>query len=867
MKLLPPLVLTLTLLAPACAFAERAATPYLTQADAAARAARVSNVDYVLNFVLTGQERFSGAAAITFDLKDHRQALTIDLSKAKISSLRVNGKVVTPAYNEAFITIAPAHLKKGRNVVAVEYDRAHSNTGEGMHRMVDPADGRVYTYSQFGPAAAQQAFPSFDQPDLKATFQLNVTAPADWQVVSAAPHTAAIVSGNTMRWTFPKTRKLSTYTLSLHAGPYKMWEDKTGKYPMRLFARQSVAAKVSPDVWFGYTRQGLAFFDKYYGVPYPFAKYDQLLVPDFLFGAMENTAAVTFTESDYLSEGAMPANQRHALAGVIMHEMAHQWFGDMVTMRWWNGVWLNESFASFMGTLATAEATEFKNAWQRFYAQSKTRAYVEDQQVTSHPIDVPVATSANAYDNLDAITYYKGAAALMQLRRLLGEEVFRKGVNNYVAKYAWKNATLDDFIGTLGKAAGRDLQPWAQQWLRQAGVNTISADFSCSAGKISGFQLRQAPGKMNKVLREQRVQIGLWRHDGERLAFERAVSVTYRGAATAVPALKGAACPDLVYPNFEDWGFAKVKLDKRSLATVSNRMQAVDDPFLRTMLWDSLWENVRDAELPLTSFLDAVTANMPLERDETVLADVLRKSTRAADYLGRMKQPSLALENLAWQGVQARAGERNLQSHWLELYLNVAASTEAQQRMADLLAGRAQLPGMELDQSVRWRLVRRLNMLGAAGSDRLIDTELARDKTDRGETAALAARVGRPDARIKAAWLKLVSDTDTTMSFSRVRTAMSFLYPGEQGELNEQTAALRLDQLPALEKSATPLFMREYLSTLLPATCTPENVTRLGKAIETHKALSDNTRKALMLAKQEDERCVVLSKTMLQPNQ
>ncbi|QYF95242.1 aminopeptidase N [Massilia sp. PAMC28688] len=865
MKLLTPVVLTLALLVPALSgAAERAATPYLTQADAAARSARIANVDYVLSFVLTGQERFSGSTTLSFDLKDARQALTVDLSKANITALQVNGKRVVPRYNGHFITLAPAQLKKGRNVVMVDYDLAHSNNGEGMHRMVDPADGRVYTYSQFGPAAAQQAFASFDQPDLKATFTLAVTAPADWQVISTAPHRTVTATDKGMRWQFATTRKLSTYTVSLHAGPYKMWEDKSGKYPMRLFARQSVAAKVSPEIWFGYTRQGLAYFDKYYGVPYPFEKYDQLLVPDFLFGAMENTAAVTFAEKSYLSDGKMSGEQRHALAGVILHELAHQWFGDLVTMRWWNGVWLNEGFASFMGTLATAETTEFKNAWQRFYALNKTRAYAEDQQVGAHPVDVPVASSANAYDNLDAITYHKGASALMQLRRLLGDDVFRKGVNNYVAKYAWKNATLDDFIATLSAAAGRDLKPWARQWLRQPGVNTISADYSCAKGKVTQFQLRQAPGSMNDVLREQRVQVALLQREGERLVVARSVPVTYRGAATAVPALKGAACPDLVYPNYEDWGFARVKLDERSFATVGSQMQRIDDPFLRTMLWDSLWDSTRDAALPLNKFVDAVQTNMPQEQDESVLADVLRKAGRAGDYLARMNKDSdlQTLERFAWQSVVARAGERHLQSHWLDLYLNVAASKEGQARLEAFLAGRDQVPGLELNQGLRWKIVRRLNMLDAPGSAKLIDAELARDKSDSGEAAALAARVGRPDARIKASWVKLISDTDTTLSFARVRTAMTHLYPAAQGALNEQTAALRLEQLPALEKSGNPLYLRHYLGSMLPATCSEASVARLGKAIAGAQALSENTRKALRLAQQEDARCVALRQAM-----
>jgi aminopeptidase N len=273
-------------LASTAAFAQaptaRAANTYLTQAEAAARSARVSNVDYVLDFALTGKESFSGTSAISFDLADNAAPLTIDLDKATVSALVVNGKTVAPQYNQFFITLQPQDLVKGRNTVSITYQRPHSTNGEGLHRMVDPVDGKVYTYSHFEPAAAHQMFALFDQPDLKATYQVNVTAPADWVVVSTTRESGVQPDPAGKRWTFPRSKKLSPYNFSLHAGPYKVWEDTSGKYPMRLFARQSVAAQVSPADWFKYTRQGLAFFDEYFGVPYQFEKYDQLLVPDFL---------------------------------------------------------------------------------------------------------------------------------------------------------------------------------------------------------------------------------------------------------------------------------------------------------------------------------------------------------------------------------------------------------------------------------------------------------------------------------------------------------------------------------------------------------------------------------------------------------
>ena len=853
----------------------RAENTYLTQAEAAARSARVANVDYVLDFALTGKETFSGTSTISFDLADAATPLTVDLDKASISALVLNGKPVAPCYNGFFITLAPEHLLKGRNTVAVSYQRAHSTNGEGLHRMVDPVDGKVYTYSHFEPAAAHQMFALFDQPDLKATYQVNVSAPADWVVVSTRRETAVVADPADpagKRWTFPATKKLSPYNFSLHAGPYKIWEDNSGAYPMRLFARQSVAAQVSSADWFKYTKAGLAFFDNYFGVPYPFEKYDQLLVPDFLYGAMENAGAITFAERSFLHKAEMTAAQRQSLASVIMHEMAHQWFGDLVTMKWWNGLWLNESFASFMGTLATAESTEFKNAWQEFYSSGKQAAYTADQSLATHPIEVPVPSTANAFDNIDAITYSKGASVLMQLRHLLGEDVFRKGVHNYLVKFAYKNATLDDFIGSLGEAAGRDLGPWTRQWLYKAGVNTIAASYRCTDGKIDSFSVHQsAPNAALPILREQRVQVATFRLDGAALVLDKNVAVTYAGAATKVPAMLGSACPDLVYPNYQDWGFAKVRLDKRSFATARASLSKVGDPLLRSMLWVSLWDCVRDGELPLNDFIDTALANAGVEKDYTLLGKVLAMLAQSKSYLDAMhgnaayaRAATQAIEEQAWAGAQANKNDSNFLRRWFGHYLGSASSFGALGRLAAILDGKLVVENLDVSQDVRWSIINRLNRFAYPGSFELIGAELARDKSDSGQSAALAATVIRPDPAIKAEWLSKVENLKTTLPFSKVRVAMGSLYPVEQAALSETSAAERLAKLPAIDKAAGPVYMRSFTGTL-PMNCTPASVKRLETAAARYQDLSAGTRRALLGMHQEDQRCLTIRQAMTVP--
>jgi len=864
------------------AAAARADNAFLSQADAAARSARVSNVDYTLDFTLTGKETFSGTTTLTFDLKDADSPLTVDLDKATIKSLTVNGKTVAPRYNGWFITLAPHDLARGRNTVVVAYERLHSTNGEGLHRMVDPVDGRVYTYSHFEPAAAHQMFAVFDQPDLKATYQVTVSVPADWQVISTTRETNVAPAGDLRRWTFARTKKLSPYNFSMHAGPYKMWEDTSGKYPMRLFARQSVASQIKPAEWFKYTKAGLAFFDDYFGIPYQFEKYDQVLVPDFLYGAMENAAAITFAERGFMYKADMTAEQRARLAYVIMHEMAHQWFGDLVTMQWWNGLWLNESFASFMGTLATAEATEFKDAWRAFYSDGKQRAYAEDQKTTTHPIEVPVPSTQNAFDNIDAITYSKGASTLVQLRHLLGADVFRKGVHNYLVKYQYRNAKLEDFIGSLGQAAGRDLTGWTREWLYQPGVDTIAAHYTCKAGEIAGFTLDQsAPGKAMPTLREQRVQVAAFRLDGRDYKLERNIAVTYKGAKTAVPAMNGAACPDLVYPNYGDWGFVKVQLDPRSFDSARAHLAAVNDPLLRAMLWQSLWDGVRDGKLPLNDFLSTALNNVPQEKDYTLLGDVLGKVLAAKRYLDLMdpqpasqpaSQPNsqsayaLAvtrqLEDMAWTGALASKGDDNFQRRWFGTYVAVASSPDALARLAAILDGKEHVDGLALNQDLRWAIIGRLNRYNYPGAAALVEAEQARDKSDTGQDAALAAVVSRPDPAVKAAWLATVHDLQTKLPFSKVRTAMTHLYPAEQHGLGDETADARLARLPQLDKAAGPVYMRAYGQALIPAGCTPASVRRLQAAANADKDLSAGTRRALLDALQEDQRCVTIKQAM-----
>ncbi|MBQ4889613.1 aminopeptidase N [Shewanella sp. UCD-FRSSP16_17] len=850
---------------------ERDGSANISQQQAMARSTIISEVNYQLQFTLTGDTHFNANTTVDFILSNNKEPLTLDLNKANISKFVVNGKAIYPNYNDAYLTINPQLLSTGRNTIEVEYSREHSTNGEGLHRFVDPVDNKVYLYSHFEPAAAQQMFAVFDQPDLKATYKISVTAPKDWHVISTMRETQIDEQANSNVWTFPVTPKLSPYNFSMHAGPYHVWEDNSGKYPMRLFARQSVAEQVTAKDWFTYTKQGLTFFDDYFGIEYPFKKYDQLLVPDFLYGAMENAAAVTFAENRFMYKDTMTAAQKQRLAGVIMHEMAHQWFGDLVTMKWWNGLWLNESFASFMGTLATSEATEFTHAWRTFYAHGKQSAYRQDSLVTTHPIEVPVPTSMNAFDNIDAITYYKGASTLKQLRHLLGEDTFQQGVQQYLEKYSYQNAELDDFIGSLAQASNRDLSQWTQAWLYQAGVNTLEADFRCENGRISQFNLLQtAPSNELPTLREQRVQVALFNVSRYSVHSGPKVAVTYKGEKTAVPELIGKHCPNLVYPNFDDWGYVKVTLDEQSFQTAKEQLSKVNDPLLRSMLWQSMWDSVADGKASLKQFINVALVNAPKEQDYTILGQVIGNLKQAQRYLNSMapnhqayaQKVNRALSQMSLRMAMQHHDNPDFQRRWFDSYIAMANSRDALDHLADLLSGHSAIRGLNINQDLRWKIIIQLNRYDYPNSAKLLAREKQADSSDSGQKSAIAAEVSRPQAQIKRQWLHNI-EHDTDMPFSKLRVAMNYLYPSEQKLLSAATAEERLANIAETDKKG-PVFMRAYNRALIPTACNNANIAAINRVLDTETGLSQMTRRALLEARQKEQGCVKISEMLNQ---
>lgn len=832
----------------------RPALDQLSQAEAIARKARVSDISYVLDIDLVGlADSYQGNIAANFTLTDNDRPLTIDFTGGSVNGVVVNGEALEPDYNGYFVTLPPPALIAGRNEVLIEYSHPFDQDGTGLHRFVDPEDDRTYLYTYLWPYYSNRLFPNFDQPNLKATYELTVRAASDWQVVSSTTEDSITRDGDTRVWHFPQSEKFSSYIFSLHAGPYQIWEDMAGDVPIRLMARQSLADYVAVEEWMEYTKSGLAHYRDYFDIPYPFAKYDQLIVPDFLIGAMENVAAVTFSES-YVERGASNRFNSQRRAGTILHEMAHMWFGDLVTMNWWNGLWLNESFATLMSSIAVSEATEFDDLWHDFYLSENLTAIAADNAVSTHPIEVPVVSTNDFFNVFDAITYDKGASVLNQLSHYIGREDFRLGVSNYLKDHSWENTELDDFMSSLSAQSGIDLDPWAQDWMYQAGVNTIEARFSCDSNGISSFAILQTIPDDHPTLRDQRVQLGLFTtSENGTIELNTAIPIEILGAETQVPDAIGLACPDLALPNYEGWGYTEVSLDEVSMDTIvsDGALERIDDPLMRSMIWTALFKAPSNGQMENSTLLETLIASLPMEGNDRIIRQSLAalvSNLNLLERLGSEYANELAIygpqaEQQLWQLINAGAtdvgGSQSVSTLNLRLsrYIDVARSDEALRNLASLLEGSIGISGLSLGQNQRWNIIQRFTARDYDNARELLAAERQRDPSDAGRRSAIAAESGLPDINIKQQWVARILDTENPLPLSNLRAAMGSIFPTGQEELQLALLVQLTSNLSGLASSRDNYFQQTYGRDLFSGICEQQGLEILSDAISDSDAI------------------------------
>ncbi|MEJ6542933.1 aminopeptidase N [Brachybacterium paraconglomeratum] len=754
----------------------------LTRDEARRRASFLSTDAYEIRLDLTTDERtFRTETTLRFDAAEAQETF-LDLIAEEVHEIELNGELLPdPASRFDGARVRLPALAEGANTVRVLATGRYMNTGEGLHRFVDPVDDEVYLYTQFEVSDARRMFACFEQPDLKATYQLTVTAPDHWRVISNSPTPEPTVAGEgTATWAFSPTERISTYLVALIAGNY---QGGTGEVtardgrtiPMGVFARASLADHVDAQNVIDVTKAGIDFYEEAFDQDFPFRKYDQVFVPEYNMGAMENPGAITYVESYvFRSDVADAVRERRDLT--ILHELAHMWFGDLVTMRWWDDLWLNESFAEYASTLASAEVTRWDDAWTTFALSEKSWAYQQDQLPSTHPIVADMVDLEAVETNFDGITYAKGASVLRQLVAYVGREEFFAGVRAYFAKHAWGNTELSDLLTELEATGGRDLTRWAQLWLQRSGVNTLAPVIEHDAdGAVSRFAIRQTAPAEHPVLRPHRLQVGGFSLQDGKLVRTETLELDVDGELTEVPELAGRRA-DLWLLNDGDLTYTKVRLDADSLAVAMEHLRDLEDPLARTLLWSAAWDMVRDAELPSRRFQQLVLANLTGESSSSVVRTLLQQLESVAgpyaaaeERAGRTEQAADAVWALAQE---AEAGS-DTQLQLLESFARLARTTEHRSTLEGLLGGGIALPGREIDTDLRWKLVISLAVLGgidAAG----IDEQLAADDTQSGRKHALTARAALPTEVAKAkAWRRTV-EKDTLANESVTAVVQGF---------------------------------------------------------------------------------------------
>ncbi|MEY5017476.1 MAG: aminopeptidase, partial [Actinomycetota bacterium] len=708
----------------------------------------------------------------------------LDAITHTVHSITLNGEnVPVSAADGTRITLSDL---SAHNVVVVDADMMYTNTGEGLHRFVDPVDDKVYLYSQFEVPDSRRVFAVFEQPDLKATFQFTVTAPAEWAVISNSPSPAPVRHGDVAVHEFAATPRISSYITALIAGPYvSVHSELTSvdgrSIPLGIYVRESLAEHLDADYIFDITRKGFDYFENAFGVPYPFEKYDQLFVPEFNAGAMENAGAVTFTEV-YVFRSKVTDAIRERRVVTILHELAHMWFGDLVTMKWWNDLWLNESFAEWASTIATAEATEWTEAWTTFQAMEKSWAYRQDQLPSTHPIMASITDLEDVQVNFDGITYAKGGSVLKQLFAWVGREAFFAGVSAYFRKHAWGNTELADLMVELEAASGRDLSTWTTQWLETSGVNTLRPDMTCDAdGIITGFAVLQSAHPDYPTIRPHRLAIGIYRREEGSVVRVHRVELDVEGESTEVPELVGLHRGDLILINDDDLAYAKIRLDEVSLRTAIAELSTIADPLARSLVWGSAWDATRDAEMSARDYITLVIDNIAPETESTTIRTLLAQlSTTVRMYADPDQRPAL-LESTAdalWSLASTADAASDAQFQFVRAFAQMAYTPLHGSLLRELRDGTKTLSGLTIDTDLSWDLLEGMVLAGVADETEIAAAHAA-DTTANGNQTAARVRATMPNAAAKRAIFDELTHNDDAPNAIVNHTALGF------GHVNE----------------------------------------------------------------------------------
>ncbi|TBL28523.1 aminopeptidase N [Verrucosispora sp. SN26_14.1] len=737
----------------------------LTQVEATERARLLDVTGYDINLDLSsavhaaGGRTFRSTTEVRFGCSEPGASTFIEVAADSIRSATLNGDPVDLSDWSAEKGLTLTGLAE-ENTLVVDADFAYSSSGQGLHRSVDPVDGETYLYSQFETADAQRTYACFDQPDLKSVYTWHATVPEHWKAVSNMPVEREEAAGEGCKTLhFTTSPRMSTYITAICAGPYHEVRYGHDGIDLGYFCRASMAQYLDAEDLNLITTQGFDFFHEQFGVRYPLPKYDQVWVPDFNAGAMENFGCVTHAESYYLFRSQVTDYEYEQRANTILHELAHMWFGDLVTMRWWNDLWLNESFAEWASHWCNTHATRFTEAWTTFLSIRKNWGYRQDQLSSTHPVYCEMPDLEAVEVNFDGITYAKGASVLKQLVAYVGEEPFLAGLRAYFAKHAWGNATFDDLLTELETASGRKLRTFATQWLETAQVNTLRPELTIGEdGTYQRVLVRQEAPQGHPTLRTHRIGVGLYDLTDGRLVRRERYEVDVDGESTELTELAGVRAADVLLLNDDDLTYTKLRLDGRSMATVVQHIAGFESSLARALCWTAAWDMTRDAELATRDYVALVLAGLPAERDINLVTATLRQVSTAITFYA---DPSWAptgwadLARTARTALAAAEPGSGFQLAWARAYVSAARSAEDLAILRGWLDGSEVTAGLTIDTELRWSVLQSLVANGVAGGPQ-IEAELAGDKTSSGEREAAYAHALLPTAENKAAvWAQL----------------------------------------------------------------------------------------------------------------
>ena len=746
----------------------------LTRIEAEERSNLVTTNHYRIELDLSGpdEKTYWSGTTVSFGASKVGGATFIDAIAEKITRVELNGVDLDPTKVYDGYRIKLANLQ-AENTLNVEGFFRYTNTGIGMHRFVDPADGNIYLYSHFEPADSRLMYAVFEQPDLKANFDFVVTAPEAWTVIGNQP--VANVEGvgqGKRKWFFTSTPRVSSYITALVAGPYhgvqgQLTTSGGRVVPMGVYCRQSLKEFVEPEYMMDVTAKGVAFYESKFGVDFPFDKYDQIYTPEYNMGAMENAGCVTYNEK-YIFRGQQPIALHERRVITILHELAHMWFGNLVTMKWWNDLWLNESFAEYISHWATAEVSEFTDAWSTFTALEKLGAYTDDQLPTTHPIVNPINNLMDVEASFDHITYGKGASALKQLVAFVGQDNFVAGLGNYFRKHAWGNTVLDDLLSEIEEASGRDLRSWAADWLETAGVNTLSPAITVDGdGKILGLAVTQGAVSEYPTIRAHKIGVGFYNLVDDAVVRTHQFDVEVNAAVAQVPEAVGQLRPDFILLNDDDHSYAKVRLDRRSYEFALENLSKFTDPLARSQVWVSVWNSSRDGITPPMDFIDLALNHSATENQSMLITTMFKELRHFASYYlppkGRGERIEAIVDRL-WKLAEAAAPASDMQLQYVLTFARLARTKAHAQLLQGLLDGTRTLNGLQISADIRWELLAGLATAGDI-DEAFIEEELKRDNTSNGKNGAAGAlgALDIQDSKAKV-WEKLVHSNDWSNS-------------------------------------------------------------------------------------------------------